>query len=267
MQRRPAVAGQFYPGEPEALRRTVSGFLRGGDGETAALGIVAPHAGYVYSGAIAGETFARVRVPDRVLVLGPNHHGAGHPAALFPEGSWVTPLGEVPVDADLGEAILRECPLMAPDALAHRREHSLEVQIPFIQARAPRAAIVPVCLGLLPLGDLIDLGKGMGRALASRPGEVLMVASSDMTHYESGEAAREKDGRALERLLALDPEGLWHTVRAGRISMCGVAPVVVMLAAARHLGATSATLVRYGNSGDVTGDQSQVVGYAGVLVS
>lgn len=266
MRREPAVAGQFYPGEASGLRRMVDGFLGAEIGGSRGLGIVSPHAGYIYSGAIAGRTFAQVRVPGRAVVLGPNHHGLGHPAAVFPDGSWLTPLGEVAVDAALAEAIIRECPQMARDALAHRYEHSLEVQLPFIQVRAPQATIVPICLGHGTAADLIAMGEGLGRALAGAAEEVLIVASTDLTHYEQGDIARRKDRRALERILALDPEGLWQTVRAERISMCGVAPVTVMLAAARRLGAESATLTGYANSGEVTGDQSQVVGYAGVVV-
>ncbi len=234
--------------------------------EREAVGIVVPHAGYLYSGAIAGQTFARVGVPKRVVILGPNHHGLGQPAAVYPEGSWLTPLGEIAIDRELTAAILRECPGMVPDAAAHRLEHSLEVQLPFIQVRQPQAAIVPICLSFGQIDDLLALGEGLGRALAACPEKVLMVASSDMTHYEPGTVAREKDRQALEPLLALDPQGLYHTVRGERISMCGVVPTVVMLAAARHLGASRAELVHYGNSGDVTGDQSQVVGYAGVIV-
>lgn len=267
MQRRPAVAGHFYPENPERLRRMVEGFMAGGrEGEQPAFGIISPHAGYIYSGAVAGETFARIRVPQTVVIVGPNHHGIGHPAALYAEGNWVTPLGEIEVDEDLAATIQLECPVLRSDPAAHRLEHSLEVQVPFIQSKAPAASIVPICLGFLPLEDLLDLGEGLGRAIASWSNEVLIVASTDMTHYESGESARQKDSRALDRVLALDPEGLWETVRRERISMCGAVPTVVMLAAARHLGASSATLVRYSNSGDVTGDQSRVVGYAGGLV-
>lgn len=267
MQRVAAVAGQFYPGRTEALREMVSGFFQGAKGEVQAVGIVSPHAGYIYSGAIAGETFARVRVPGTVVLLGPNHHGIGSPAALFPEGSWLTPLGESAVDGELSKSVLKECPMIQSDPAPHRHEHSLEVQVPFIQLSAPGASIVPICLGSLGLAELVELGEGIARAIAPRKRDVLMVASTDMTHYEAGEAARAKDKQALDRILSLDPEGLWETVRGGRISMCGVAPTVAMLAAARRLGASSAALVRYGNSGDVTGDQSQVVGYAGVILS
>lgn len=265
MVRPPAVAGQFYPGQAEALRRQVQQFLITLGTEQTAIGIVVPHAGYIYSGAIAGMTFAGIKIPERVIILGPNHHGIGHPAAVFPDGSWETPLGESVVDAELAARIVAKCPKMGRDAVAHRYEHSLEVQLPFIQARVPRATIVPICLAFGTAEELVVLGEGLAQAVAES-GEVLIVASSDLTHYESGPAAKEKDLRALARILALDAEGLFRTVREGRISMCGLGPVAVMLAAARNLGAATASLVRYGNSGDVSGDQSQVVGYAGVIV-
>lgn len=266
MRREPQVAGQFYPAEPAALRQMISRFLKKENGSAPALGLVAPHAGYIYSGAIAGLTFSRVEVPERVVILGPNHHAVGHPAALFPEGSWLTPLGEVGIDEALAEEILRQCPQIARDALAHRYEHSLEVQLPFIQVLAPRAKIVPICLGHWSVEDLLSIGKGLGRALASAGQPTLIVASSDMTHYEPAEVAKRKDQQALARVLALDPEGLWQTVRGERISMCGVVPVTVMLAAARCLGGRTAALAGYANSGDVSGDRTAVVGYAGVIV-
>lgn len=267
MQRPFAVAGQFYPDRPDVLRQTVQELLPKVPAPQPAVGVMVPHAGYVYSGAIAGETFARVRVPPRVVILGPNHHGIGHRAAVYAAGSWFTPLGETAVDGELADLLLAECPGLGADPAAHRFEHSLEVQLPFIQVLAPRAAIVPVCLGRLSLEDLLTMGEGMGRVLSRFPGEVLLVASTDMTHYEPGDVARKKDRSALDRVLALDPEGLYRTVQDGRISMCGMIPTVLMLAAARQLGATAATLVRYGNSGEVTGDQAQVVGYAGVVVA
>lgn len=267
MQRSAAVAGQFYPGRPDTLRQTIADLVPHIAEPQSAIGIMVPHAGYVYSGGIAGETFARVRIPPRVVIVGPNHRGIGHPAAVFPAGSWLTPLGETAVDGVLADRILAGCPGLSADTAAHRFEHSLEVQVPFLQFLNPDAAIVPICLGHLLLEDLLAMGKALGETLARVGQEVLLIASSDMTHYEAGEIARGKDRLALDRVLALDPEGLYRTVSERRISMCGVMPTVLMLAAARALGAASASLVRYGNSGDVTGDQSEVVGYAGVIVA
>ncbi|BCR04908.1 MEMO1 family protein [Desulfuromonas versatilis] len=265
MRRNPAVAGQFYPGTAEELRHSLGRLIPVSREPHKAFGIVSPHAGYLYSGAIAGETFARVEVPRRVVILGPNHQGLGHRAGVYAGGSWLTPLGEARIDEPLAEEILQGCPALAADETCHRFEHSLEVQVPFIQTRAPGASIVPICLRGAALDELLELGRHLGKTLA-RHDDVLMVASSDMTHYESGERARKKDMLALEKVLDLDPQGLYLVVREKGITMCGVVPVVVMLAAALEMGAQKATLVRYGNSGEVTGDQSEVVGYAGVIV-
>ena len=266
MLRNPAVAGQFYPGTSDALRRTMEELIPFGKQQRKAIGIVSPHAGYIYSGAIAGKTFSQISIPRRVVILGPNHHGHGASGGVFPSGSWLTPLGSVPIDPELTADILENCPGLSGDEASHRFEHSLEVQVPFIQTLAPEASIVPICLSSLPLVDLLLLGTSLGDVLSRYPGETLMVASSDMTHFEPGETARAKDMLALERVLEIDSEGLYRVVRGRGISMCGVIPVVVMLAAAKVLGARLGTLVQYGNSGDVTGDQSDVVGYAGVII-
>ncbi len=266
MRRNPAVAGQFYPGVANELRQTLAHLIPPQARKRQAIGIVSPHAGYMYSGAIAGETFAKVKIPQRVVILGPNHHGVGHPGGVYPAGTWETPLGQARVDGELAAAILQGCPHLAADEASHRLEHSLEVQVPFVQQLAPEAVLVPICLSAMPLEDLLTTGAALGEVLSRQDGDILMVASSDMSHYESGEAAREKDMAALGRVLDLDPEGLYHIVRQRGITMCGVIPVVVMLAAARRLGAQKGTLVRYGNSGEITGDQSEVVGYAGVII-
>jgi len=266
MVRTPAVSGQFYPGKPSELRSLLNQLIPACERKKA-IGLISPHAGYVYSGAIAGETFAGVDIPSRIVILGPNHHGYGHDAAIYPEGEWVTPIGRTPVDEELADEILASCRDFTRDETAHRFEHSLEVQLPFIQVLAPDASIVPICIGRASLPQLLAMGTALGDVLSRHPGEVLMVASSDMTHYESGDSARRKDMKALEKILALDPAGLYKTVAEGRITMCGVMPSTIMLQAARIMGAQSGRLVRYGNSGDVTGDQAQVVGYAGVVIS
>lgn len=264
MVREPAVAGRFYAGEGAALAREVDRLLVPSGDRVLAKGILAPHAGYVYSGAIAGAVYARLELPARVVVLGPNHTGEGEPVALFPGGSWRLPLAEVPIDEALTRA-LSACPLVTEDAEAHRHEHSLEVQAPFLARARPGVAIAALCLARLPFRDCQALGEAVARA-ASALG-ALVVASSDMSHYVSSAAAREKDMLAIERILALDAEGLHEVVRRERISMCGAIPATVMLVAARAMGATRAELIRYGNSGDVSGDARQVVGYAGMIVA
>jgi AmmeMemoRadiSam system protein B len=265
MDREPAVAGRFYAIEPRKLVRELDGYLGAGEARVAAKGIVAPHAGYVYSGAIAGSVYARVDVPQRVIVLGPNHTGLGRPVALWPPGgAWHTPLGSVPVSAALTSA-LAASPGIEQDRAAHLHEHSLEVQLPFLQRARPDVEIAALCLGPLDVAEC----EAVGRAVAAAAGAAgaLVVASSDMSHYIPEDAARAKDRLAIDRILALDPEGLHRTVRRERISMCGVVPATVMLFAARELGATRAELVRYGSSADVSGDRDHVVGYAALLVA
>jgi AmmeMemoRadiSam system protein B len=261
------VAGQFYPGRKTALVETLAKLLPAVSDKQPAFAVMSPHAGYVYSGSVAGRTFAAVAIPAEVVILGPNHHGYGHPLAVYPCGEWDLPLGKVPIAAELTGAILAACPQTGADSTAHRFEHSLEVQVPFLQSLAPELAIAALCIGRADLATLLALGDGLAVALRTRPVRPLLVASTDMTHYESGETARRKDLLALQHVLALDPEGLYRTVSDQHISMCGVLPTVVMLRAALALGARRAELVAYANSGEVTGDQSEVVGYAGVIVT
>lgn len=276
MIRTPAVAGQFYPGEARVLRDTLARLIPEGTGTdqaTPAKAVIMPHAGYIYSGGVAGETVARVRVPEDVIVLGPNHHGHGHglgaAAALMADGGWEMPLGEVAINPLLAELIQRHGPEISVDEQAHRAEHSLEVLIPFLQYRQPRLRIVPLCLSRLTLADCSLIGRALAAAIKdyTRNGkEVLLAASTDMSHFESRSRAAAKDRQAIERILALDPEGLYQTVVAQQISMCGMIPTVVTLFAALALGAQEAELVRYSDSGETSGDLEQVVGYAGLVI-
>jgi MEMO1 family protein len=264
--RDPAVAGLFYDADPAVLGRQVDAFLGAAALPRApALGLLVPHAGYIYSGAVAGEVYGRVDVPARVIVLGPNHTGLGHAAAaLWPAGAWRSPLGDVPIDAELA-ADLAAAPGVAPDAVAHLREHSLEVHLPFLQRARPDVAVAPLCLSHLGWRACEALGEAVARTARARG--ALIVASSDMSHYLPAKRAEVVDRRALERVLALDPEGLYRVVHAESISMCGIIPATVMLVAARALGARRAELVRWAHSGMVNGDDDRVVGYAGVIVS
>jgi AmmeMemoRadiSam system protein B len=267
MQRQPAVAGQFYPGSAGQLTTELSRLIPVFSPKKYVYGVISPHAGYVYSGAIAGQLFARIVIPATVLIIGPNHHGSGAPAALHPDGEWLTPLGAVPLNARLNELLLQHGAYLQSDRVAHQREHSLEVQLPFIQYLRPDVTISALCLGHGDYAALRDIGIGIAVALREFGEDVLIVASSDMTHYESAESARIKDQMALERVVAFDGNGLMEVCRNKRITMCGVAPAVVMLETARELGASKAEVVAYGTSGDVTGDNREVVGYAGVMVS
>jgi AmmeMemoRadiSam system protein B len=265
MIREPAVAGAFYPASAAELAAGVDRLLAAGGGPAApVLGLVAPHAGYGYSGAVAGAAYARAAVPPRVIVLGPNHTGLGFSrAALSPADSWRTPLGLVRRDEPLWAA-LSGAPGVAPDAAAHAREHSLEVQLPFLQRARPEITLAALCLAHLSYPQCQRLAAAV--AEAAREASALVVASSDMSHYLPAAEARAADHRALEPLLALDAEGLYRRVHEEEITMCGIIPAVVMLLAARALGARSAELARYAHSGEVSGDDERVVGYAGVVV-
>lgn len=266
MVRQPAVAGKFYPGSAEQLKAQLAQMTPVSAEKRRVIGVIAPHAGYVYSGAVAGSLYGQIEIPPTVIILGPNHHGIGAPAALYPEGSWRTPLGDTPINAELARLIRHHAPLVSEDASAHIHEHSLEVQLPFLQMLQPDLSIVPLCLHLGYFASCKQVGEGLAAAIKEYGKDVLIVASSDMTHYESATAAREKDELALKEALALNPEGLLRVCGERKITMCGVVPSTVMLIAAKELGATKARLVKYATSGDVTGDQRQVVAYAALEV-
>ena len=269
--RHPAVAGRFYPGDPNDLRAEALGYLSEANSTNPipvrAVGCIAPHAGYMYSGHVAGAVFARVEVPKRCIVLCPNHTGMGRALAIMSEGAWETPLGEVPIDAELAGALRRRFPALQEDSAAHRAEHAAEVELPFLLLRQPKLRFVPIALGTGQFEVLEQLGKALADVIAEQNDPVLMVASSDMNHYESDAVTRVKDHRAIERILSLDPRGLFDVVTQQDISMCGFGPAVAMLTAARQLGAKSAELVKYATSGDISGNRDTVVGYAGVVVS
>ena len=267
--RHPAVAGRFYPRNPEELRDEARDYLSPTTAEQTqirALGCVAPHAGYIYSGHVAGAVFARIAIPRRCIVLCPNHTGMGHPLAIMSEGVWQTPLGEVPIDSELASALKQHFPALTEDSAAHRAEHAIEVELPFLQLRQAEIRFVPLALGTAQFEVLETLGKALAEVIAAQTEAVLIVASSDMNHYESDAITRVKDHRAIERILSLDPRGLFDVVMQQDISMCGFGPTVTMLTAARQLGAKSAELVKYATSGDVSGDRAMVVGYAGIVV-
>jgi hypothetical protein len=266
--RQAAVAGQFYPGNKATLLRDVQSFLgpAGGSKPVRALGIIAPHAGYMYSGAVAGAVYAHVEVPRRVVVMCPNHTGMGEPLAIMSEGSFRTPLGDVQIDHALAEALKANFSLLREDSAAQRGEHAVEVQLPFLQVERPDLQFVPITVGTGQFEVLKALGLTLAKVIAECGEAVLMVASSDMNHYEDDAETRVKDALAIEQVIGLQAEGLFRTVRAQSISMCGVGPAVAMLTAAVRLGAKSAELVKYATSGDVSGDRDHVVGYAGIVV-
>jgi len=268
MTRVPAVADRFYPGDPEQLRSTMDILVPtvAAEEKKEALAVVMPHAGYVYSGAIAGATISRVRVPETVLIMGPNHHGRGAALALGTE-NWRMPMGTVAIDRQLAASILQHSAQVVEDSEAHLLEHSLEVQVPFLQQVQQQLRIVPIVVSHIPYELCRTVARDVAAAIREHRQPVLIVASTDMSHYESRQQATKKDRLAIERILALDPQGLYATVLGSRISMCGVIPTTIALLAALELGATQAELVRYTDSGETSGDISQVVGYAGLIIS
>ena len=268
MIRLPAVAGRFYPDDPERLRAAVDSFhATGGEGKKiCARACLVPHAGYIYSGNVAGEVYRRIEIPERVILLGPRHFPRGAPLAILSEGSWQTPRGMAPVDSPLAEKIVRAFPPLREDAVAHSSEHSLEVQLPFLQRLAPTFAFVPIVIGPTHWEQLEALGHALASVIAAEREPVLLIASSDMNHYESDSVTRVKDRKAIDQILALEPRKLFDTVRDEKISMCGYAAAVATLIAARELGAKQAELVRYATSGEVNGDMQGVVGYAGIVI-
>jgi AmmeMemoRadiSam system protein B len=208
-----------------------------------------------------------MEIPRRVIVLCPNHTGMGHPLAIMTHSAWQTPLGEVPADAEMGAALLQRFPLLKEDNTAHRSEHAIEVQLPFLQTRQPDINFVPIAVGTRDFEILHGLGEAIADVISTLTDKVLVIASSDMNHYESDAVTRIKDHKAIARVLELDAHGLWEVVRNEDISMCGFGPTVAMLTASRRLGATAATLVKYATSGEVSGDYEKVVGYAGIIVA
>jgi MEMO1 family protein len=266
MVRPPAVAGLFYPSEPKELARQIDGFCTGGAPKSAAIGCVVPHAGYVYSGHVAGAVYATIEIPRRCILLGPRHYPQGQPLAILSEGSFLTPLGDAPIDQKLAKQLAHECPTLREDSLAHAKEHSLEVEIPFLQRLRPDVRFVPIVLGTDRYGAIEELGHAVASVIKAQSDPVLIIASSDMNHYESDAVTRVKDERAIARILELDPQALYETVRREGITMCGYAATVAMLVAAKDLGAREADLVRYATSGEINGDYGRVVGYAGITI-
>lgn len=265
MDRKPAVAGSFYPADPETLIREVRSCLGAEREKAQAIAVLAPHAGYVYSGACAGTTYAEVAVPELAVVICPNHTGLGAPLAIMDKGCWETPLGPVPIDSALARRIAELAPEITIDHRAHEREHALEVQLPFLRVLRPGIRIVPLCVGTRRLASLLTLGDAIAGAIAAVDERVLIVISSDMSHYTPFEEARVRDALAIEKMESLDPEGLHDIIERHDISMCGYCPAVAGLRAARSLGATSGRLVAYTSSGDRTGDYTEVVAYAGMV--
>jgi AmmeMemoRadiSam system protein B len=258
------VAGTFYPRSAAELDAWVSELVTGEGPRGDWVACVAPHAGYVYSGKVAGQVFGHLKVPRRVIVLGPNHTGLGPEVAVASHETWHTPLGPVPVDRELAGMLLEEFPAARLDATAHFREHSIEVQLPFLQHCRPDVTVLPVCLRHLAFDACVDLGAALARVVGRAGEPVGLVASSDMSHFEPDEPTRRRDRLAIDAALTMSPRALYDTVAKHQISMCGVVPATVVMAAAGSLGANDAHLVAYATSAETSGDTTRVVGYAGI---
>ena len=267
MVRPPAVAGRFYPGNPRTLAKTVQDLLAPAANPIRAIGIVVPHAGYIYSGRVAGAVYSRVQMSTRAIILCPNHTGLGAPLAIMRQGAWQTPLGDLQIDTDLCDALMEANCGLEEDMAAHRLEHSLEVQLPFLQSLGHTSGFAPIAVGTAEWRRLEMLGQAIARVIARLDPSTLIIASSDMNHYESDDVTRIKDAKAIEPMLQLDAKGLYETVRRENISMCGFGPASAMIIAARQLGATRAELTSYATSAEVSNDFEHVVGYAGIVVN
>jgi AmmeMemoRadiSam system protein B len=265
--RKAQVAGQFYPASPGALKKEITRLAAPAEKKTDALGLVSPHAGYVFSGKVAGSCFSRVKLTKTVVILGPNHTGIGAPFSIMTGGTWQMPLGNVEIDSVLGANVLKGSGYIEEDASAHEYEHSIEVQLPFLQFFLPEVKIVPIVIGGTDFSAYKEIGEAIAKAIKETGQKVLVVASSDMSHYEPREKAQEKDKSAIDAMLKLDPEELVKRVNELNITMCGYGPAAAMLCAVKELGAKKAELIKYETSGDVSGDYSSVVGYAGILVT
>lgn len=271
--RKPAVAGRFYPGDAGEVATEVADLYRGApDGDEVAAAVMCPHAGWVYSGKLAAQTLAAVRVPGRVVVMCPNHTGAGARVAIMTEGAWAVPGALVPIDAELAAAILAEAGAIRgarADEAAHAGEHAIEVLVPLLLTRQPKLRLVPIVVGGLSGDECAALGQAIARAVAkigAGADDVLVVASSDMSHYLADDETRRRDRHALDALVTGDPAALVDAVVEHDVSMCGVRPAAAMLAYAAARGAGRPRLIGYATSGDAFGDRDRVVGYAGVVV-
>ncbi len=268
--RPPAVAGTFYEGTADRLTRQVDACFAANPPAPAQkqrfLGAVVPHAGLMYSGHVAAAFYALAELPRRFIILCPNHTGAGHFAAINREGAWRTPLGDVAIDSTLADALMAKTQLLAEDSRAHAREHSLEVQLPFLQRIIGDFTFVPICLGAHRYEYADEIGRAIADVLKNAR-DVAVLASSDLNHYEDQRETMRKDQLAIDQVLARNPQELWRVVGEYDVSMCGFIPTGTMLVAVNALGATDARLIKHATSGDVNGDYSHVVGYASITIA
>lgn len=270
MLRKPAVAGQFYPGSALQLEKAVKDCLIDSPKEKA-VAAISPHAGYIYSGHVAGALYSAIEIPDNIILIGPNHTGLGEMVSIMTDGEWETPLGSMKVNKTLAHMLLESADIFSDDTAAHEREHSLEVQLPFIYTLNKMASFVPITVMRASVNECAAMGLAIARVIASYRTsygkQTLIIVSSDMNHYESDKTTRKKDELAISKALALDASGLLQVTAQKGITMCGVIPAAIAIVAAKELGAKKARLVKYATSGETSGDYGHVVGYAGIVIS
>lgn len=265
-RRKAAVSGQFYPSDGDELTAFIEAVMScGTGGKRDVMGAVVPHAGYIYSGRTAGAVYSSLFIPEEVVLLGPTHRGSPRPASLWCEGEWETPLGDVTISEALAESILNASDVFCCHPGDHSDEHSIEVQLPFLLYARPQVKIVPITISADSLEAALIIGKGIAEGVARFGKNVLILASSDMNHYEPDEITRRKDHRAIACMEKLDPEALLRTVEEHRISMCGSVPSAAMMTAVRQSGASRGELIDYSTSGDTEPNHPWVVGYAGMV--
>jgi AmmeMemoRadiSam system protein B len=267
MRRSPAVAGQYYHEDPARLSQQVGQYINTRARKEDAIGIVVPHAGLVYSGAVAGAVYSAINFPKTFLMLGPNHTGLGEQISIMDTGEWEIPSGVVKVDRKLASRVLLNTTGVTRDAQAHIFEHSLEVQLPFMTFLSKEVKIVPIAIRSASFTECMALAEAIAHVVTNIDYPVTILASSDMSHYLSDKTTRLKDKRAIDMMIDIDPRGLYDSVIHEKISMCGYLPTTIMLAASKLLGARTAQLVKYMTSGEVSGDFENVVGYAGIILT
>jgi MEMO1 family protein len=267
MRRLPAVAGKFYEGNPRQLVDEVTQYTYKTRERTRIIGAIAPHAGLMYSGSVAGTIYSSITIPETFVIIGPNHSGVGADMAVMSSGEWQIPVAIFGIDQELAASMLKHMPMLTEDEQAHIDEHSIEVQLPLIAAHAhENLKIVPVVVKRASLEECAAAGKGLAAAIKETGRDTVIIASSDMSHYVRDDIARETDGQAIRKIVDLDPEGLYTTVVREGITMCGFMPATIMLYAALELGATDAYLLKYATSGEVSGDYDSVVGYVAITI-
>ncbi len=266
MKRLPAVAGQFYEGDPLRLKKQVEQYIIKDTERERVTAILSPHAGLMYSGHVAGALYSSIRIPKTFILLGPNHTGLGPDISIMSSGQWEIPTATFEIDEDLGQKVKSRVQHIVEDTQAHLYEHSLEVQLPFIAYSSDKCCILPICAKKASVEECKSVGRAIAAAVRESGYDIVIVASSDMSHFEQDSDARRLDNLALKELLDLNPEGLYSIVLRERITMCGFIPAVIMLYAALELGATEARLIKYATSAEVSGDYDRVVGYAGVVI-